>query len=265
MSETATQSSSLFGGCEVSLDPRIYIKRTSVIVYLITFTFLYATVSSTILQEPGVYYLLLLLSLLLIGFWHEYELRKEAKKKDIKDIERFEVFPREHFKLNALPHQIFGGLIAIFVFFIIMMAFGHIASKGSAIQPVDFFQNFLLMVGIVGMVETVMLIVYVRVVWLGVFIFPFLFAFTHPMIAMNWTKGIFTPESILFFAYAVSHAFIFVGLFLARDYLKPKKNPEEKQAWKFFGGIMVAVYHGGINVIAIFTLITVSGVPLGGL
>lgn len=226
----------------------------SVIIYLITFLFLYASISSEIFREPGVYYFLLLVSLLIIGFWYEFETKEE-------------VFPREHFKLSSLLHQILGGFVCLLIFLIPILLLGRI-SPVSPVKPTDFFQTLFLNVVIVGMVETVMLVVYVRVVWLGILVFPFLFAFTHPSVAPLWTKGIFTQESVIFFAYAVCMAFIFILMFLMRDILKPKMdkkgNPlEEKRLWKYFGAVQVAVFHGGINAVAIISMMTIGGLTLG--
>jgi hypothetical protein len=225
----------------------------SVIVYLITFIFIYATTSSELLREPGVYYLLLLLSLLMIGFWYELDTNEE-------------VFPREHFRIANVPHQVAGGLALGMGFVILITAIGTVTPKAVATTG-NFFSTLLLMVIVVGMVEVIMQIVYVNVVFLGVFIFPFLFAFTHPQIAPNWTEGIITQESVMFFIYAVSMAFVFIAIYLLRDYLRPAEdedgNPiEERRAYKYFGAVAVATFHGVINAVSIFAFVSVGGVAL---
>lgn len=245
---------SFIGRDEVSLHPSEYLKKTSVIVYLMTFMFIYASITSDIFRNPGVYYLLLLLTLLMITLWYEGETKED-------------VFPREHFKLSNVPHQVLGGFMFGFGYLFLMLGIGTILPRTATVAtPEHFAGTLILMIVIVGMVETIMLIVYVRIVWMGIIIFPFFFAYIH--VAPLWTQGIFTQDSIFFFVYAVMNAFLFIAMFMARDAFRPaldkKGNPlENKHAYKFFGAVTAAVYHGFINVISVFAIVTIGGVALG--
>lgn len=259
---TATETEISVLGRPVLEDPIKHIKRTNVLIFTISFLFLSASITSTFLQNMALYYLVLLIGLLTIVLLHERDMNNAGQN--------IEVLPSEHFMLGSIPQQVIGGFVLLVAYLVPMLILGSITPIRST-TPSNFFETFGVQVAMVGIVEAVMLIVYVRVVFMGIVIFPFLFAFIHPSVGPMWAQGIITPDSVLFFASAVIFGFIFIAIFLLRDVLKPAKIQDERgrelylgrgNAWRYFGAITMAIFHAGINTISIFAHLSIGGIGI---
>lgn len=212
-----------------------YVQKTSIVVYFLTFIFIYSTGHSDI--SVPMYYLLFAVVLITIGLWVETDSHGDV-----------EVFPRSALKIAELPPQVLGGFLFAMVFVIAATAVGTI-SMNSNVEPAAFIGELIPQIMVVGAVETLMLIVYVRVVFMGGYIYPFIFAFTHTRIAMMWTRGMFPLESIVFFIYAAAQGVIFMAIYSGRVVLPEPIN-------KLCGPVAVAVYHGGINTATAYSEMT---------
>lgn len=244
-----------------------YIKKNSILVYSLTFLFLFAATTSPLLADPSIYYLILALVILTVAFMHQMNLMSLTENKD----EQIEIIPWEHFRLSSLPMQVIGGFLFLLIYLIPVILVGTVRAIGPI--PIDgFFRTLFLQIAIIGMVEALLLIIYVRVVFKGIFVFPFIFAFLHPQVGPMWVQGIVTNESILFFFSAVLFGFVFIGIFLARDVLKPLeiKDPETNEiitlstakSYKLFGAVAMAIFHGGINTFSIIFSANIGGVGI---
>ena len=214
---------------------RDYVQKTSIVFYFLTFIFIYSTGHSDI--SVPMYYLLLAVVLITIGLWVETDSQGDVK-----------VFPRSALKLGELPVQVLGGFLFAMIFIIAATALGTFSLR-SNVEPWAFVADLIPQVMIVGGVETLMLIVYVRVVFMGGFLYPIIFAFSHTRIAMMWTQGLFPLESIVFFIYAVAQGVVFLAIYSGRVILPEPIN-------KLCGPVAVAVYHGGINTATAFSEMT---------
>lgn len=209
-------------------DVREYVARTSVVVYFLTFLFLYTTIKT----EMGTYtyYFYFALVLITIGMWVESDSKGKVK-----------VFPREQLKLAELPPQVLGGFLFAGLFVLATVMIGTLVLK-TDITVQGFIGELIPQIMIIGGVETLMLIVYVRIVYMGEFVYPFIFAFSHSRVAALWMTGQFPVEAILFFVYAVAQAVIFLLIYSGRTLLPAKLAP-------ICGAVSVAVYHGGVNTV----------------
>lgn len=212
-----------------------YVQKTSIVVYFLTFIFIYSTGHSDI--SVPMYYLLFAVVLITIGLWVETDSKGAVK-----------VFPRSALKLNALPAQVLGGFLFAMVFIVAATAVGTISLK-SNVEPIGFIGELVPQIMIVGAVETLMLIVYVRVVFMGGLLYPIIFAFSHTRIAMTWTQGAFPLESIVFFIYACAQGVVFLAIYSGRLVLPEPFN-------KLCGPVAVAVYHGSINTATAYSEMT---------
>lgn len=219
---------------------RDYVQKTSIVFYFLTFIFIYSTGHSDI--SVPMYYLLLAVVLITIGLW------VETDSQDARGVIRVHVFPRSALKLSELPVQVLGGFLFAMVFIITATALGTFSLR-SNVEPWTFVADLIPQIMIVGGVETLMLIVYVRVVFMGGFLYPIIFAFSHTRIAMMWTQGLFPLESIVFFIYAVAQGVVFLAIYSGRVILPEPIN-------KLCGPVAVAVYHGGINTATAFSEMT---------
>lgn len=240
-----------------------YVRRTSILVFLMTFLFIYMTTTASITSHSSAYYFLLFVALLGVIGLHE---------RNLPEINAHtEILPREHFRISSLPMQVIGGFLLLLVYMIPVVLIGSIKALGP-ISLDGFFRTLFLQIVVIGMVEALLLIVYVRVVFKGIFVFPFIFAFLHPQVGPLWMQGIVTNESILFFFSAVLFGFVFIGIFLARDVLKPAQIRDEEtnelitigrgNAYKLFGAVSMAVFHGGINTISIIASANIGGIGI---
>ena len=219
-------------------DVRDYVKQTSVVVYFLTFLFLYATIKVEMPAE--LYYLLFAMILISIGLWVESDSQGKVK-----------VFPRAQLRLTEVPPQVLGGFLFAAVFVIATVSLGTLTLK-SDISIGAFIGELIPNIMLVGGVETLMLIVYLRVVYMGEFVYPFIFAFSHTRIASLWMQGQFPIESFTFFVYAVAQAVIFLLIYAGRTLLPEKIAP-------ICGAIAVAVYHGGINTVTQYSEFATGG------
>jgi hypothetical protein len=251
-----------------------YLKRVSILVFLATFMFLLLANATTLLSEPIVYYSILLLFLIGIMGLYEGNMRDRrltAMQSGEKMDAGIEIIPWEHFRLSSLPMQVIGGFLLLLIYLIPVVLIGNIAALGPI--PIDgFFRTLFMPLVMVGMIEALLLIIYVRVVFKGIFVFPFIFAFLHPQVGPLWMQGIVTNQSILFFFSAVLFGFVFIGIFLARDVLKPPQIRDKEtnelitlgrgNAYKLFGAVSMAVFHGGINTISIIASANIGGIGI---
>lgn len=214
-----------------------YVRKTSIVVYFLTFLFIYAT-AEVELSVP-MYYLLFAVVLIMIGLW------VETDSQDARGVIRVHVFPRSALKLGELPAQVLGGFIFAAAFVVGATAISTISLK-SGVGPGQFVGEIIPQIMVVGAVETLMLIVYVNVVFMGPYVYPIIFAFSHSRVAMMWTQGLFPLETIVFFVYAVAQGVIFLAIYSGRVILPEPIN-------KLCGPVAVAVYHGGVNTVTAFS------------
>lgn len=209
-----------------------YVQKTSIVVYFLTFIFIYAT--AEIELSVPMYYLLFAVVLIMIGLWVETDSQGDVK-----------VFPRSALKLGELPAQVLGGFIFAAAFVVGATAIGTISLK-SGVGPGQFVGEIIPQIMVVGAVETLMLIVYINVVFMGPYVYPIIFAFSHSRVAMMWTQGLFPLETIVFFVYAMAQGVIFLAIYSGRVILPEPIN-------KLCGPVAVAVYHGGVNTVTAFS------------
>lgn len=209
-----------------------YVQKTSVIVYFLTFIFIYSTSQEDI--AGPLYYLLFAVVLLMIGLWVETDSEGDIR-----------VFPRAELKLRELPAQVLGGFLFAMGFVALATAVGTISLRAD-LDAGAFIGELIPQIMIVGAVETLMLVVYIGVVFMGPWVYPIIFAFSHTRIAALWTQGLFPLESVVFFIYAVAQGVIFLAIYSGRVILPEPVN-------KLCGPIAVAVYHGGVNTVTQFS------------
>lgn len=251
-----------------------YLKRMTILVFLATFMFLLLANATSLLSEPIAYYSILLLFLVGIIGLYEGNMR-DRRIMAIHSGEKvdmgIEIIPWEHFRLSSLPMQVIGGFLLGLLYMIPVLLVGNITALGPI--PIDgFFRTLFMQIVMVGMIEALLLIIYVRVVFKGIFVFPFIFAFLHPQVGPMWVQGIVTNASILFFFSAVLFGFVFIGIFLARDVLKPAQIRDEEtnelitlgrgNAYKLFGAVSMAIFHGFINTISIIASASIGGIGI---
>jgi len=221
-----------------------YVRRTSVVVYFLTFVFIYTTAQIDLSEY--LYYLLFSVVLIMIGLW------VETDSQDARGVVQVEVFPRSSLRLSELPAQCLGGFVFALGFVVVALSIGSLSLR-SGVGISEFIGDMIPQIIIIGGVETLMLIVYLKVLFLGGYIYPVIFAFSHTRIAALWSQGLFPVESIVFVIYAVSQAVIFLAIYSGRVLVPRPFNG-------LFGPVAVAVYHGVVNTV---TLHSVIG-PIGG-
>lgn len=213
-----------------------YLKENSIIVYFLTFLFLYTSIK--VEMDVWTYYLLFGITLFMIGFW-------------VESGSNVEVFPRKQLRISEVPTQILGGFLFAIAFIVVATLIGTLALKTN-VGAGQFIADLIPMIIIIGGVETLMLIVYVKVLYMGAFVYPIIFAFSHSQIAYYWTQGLFPLESLNFFFYALAQGIIFLLIYFGRTLVPEPFN-------KLFGAVTVAVYHGAINIMVLYSVYLPGG------
>jgi hypothetical protein len=158
------------------------------------------------------------------------------------DNPREKLLSARDYALKDFPPQfILGGLTALAVTSPLII-FGTPHSEGAAALVQDVVTQGVF----VAFVETIYLVVVVETMWvgsfpLGMYVWPFVFGFMHPIVRENWMAGQFPLESITSFLYAAAFGFLFFILYYGGA-LWPKRR-------RLFGNMTTWSCHLVVNLV----------------
>ena len=161
------------------------------------------------------------------------------------------VIDTSHYSIVDIPPQASAGLL------LAMPLVAPLVILGGRAIGANILSDFITQAIFVGFAETAYMIVHVRTTWwgefnLGVWTWPLLFAFMHPIVRDNWIQGFFPIESFYGFFYTAMFGILFYFLWEGRELFK---RPYDR----YFGAVTTCVTHVVVNLFIILFPLTLLG------